>query len=136
MAEELNCMAGCDTTPRDPAAMPTPGQLLHRLHTLDAEGQLDLVGRMLESQEAAHRCFVYGHDARLVEASTLAEKRLVAREDWKARCLAAELEVDRLRREVEFEACGADTFSGADALAEAVPQCAVHERYMEGRSDA
>ena len=53
-----------------------------------------------------------------------------------ARADAAELEVARLRREVEFEACGADNFSGADALAEAVPQCAVHERYMEGRSDA
>lgn len=35
-------------------------------------------------------------------------------------------EVRRLRREVEFEALGADTFSGADAVAEGGPQCAVH----------
>ncbi len=60
------------------------------------------------------------------EARALAEKRLVAREDWKARCLAAELEVARLQRQLEFEMYGGDNFSGADALAEAVPQCAVH----------
>jgi polyhydroxyalkanoate synthesis regulator phasin len=35
-------------------------------------------------------------------------------------------EVGRLRREVAFEANGADTFSGADAIAEGRPQCAVH----------
>jgi hypothetical protein len=53
-----------------------------------------------------------------VRVSELAEKRLAAREDWKARCLAAQAEGERLgssrqawaeeaeyrRREVEFEA--------------------------------
>lgn len=47
---------------------------------------------------------VFENEADAKANAELAEKRLVAREDWKARCLAADAEIDRLRREVEFEA--------------------------------
>jgi uncharacterized small protein (DUF1192 family) len=44
-------------------------------------------------------------------------------------------EIDRLRREVEFEANGADTFSGAAAAAAGRPQCAVHLDGQGGGQD-
>lgn len=89
-AEELErgCMHGCDATPRHPAVRPTPGQMLHQLHAMDAEAQRGLVGRMLESQEAAMACYAHGHEERLAEADEL------------------RIETSRLRREVEFEAHG------------------------------
>src|SRR5690349_12307808 len=67
MADEENtgCLAGCDRTPRAPEVMPTPGQLLHSLHTKSREEQLDSAQRMLDASDSAVRCFTRDHERRL-----------------------------------------------------------------------
>jgi hypothetical protein len=86
----------------------TPGQLLHRLHSLDSEGQMDLAGRILESQEAASRCFVHNHDARIAEWDERVQQLLWQRDGVRVIADHFARECDRLRREVEFEAKGAN----------------------------
>lgn len=102
--DEVACMQGCDATPRDPAIRPTAGQMLHQLHGIPPAEQVGFMQRMLDASEAAVSCFTRDHEGRLAHRDQLM------------------VEVSRLRREVEFEANGADTFSGADAVAERIAQ--------------
>ncbi len=63
--DQPGCLAGCDRTPRDEAAQPTPGQLLHSLHLMGREDQLDAAQRILVASDEAMRCFTRNHEGRL-----------------------------------------------------------------------
>lgn len=86
--DRTGCFAGCDPTPRDPATRPTPGQMLHQLHDMDAAEQVDFMQRMLDASDTAVWCFTRDHEGRLAHRDELM------------------IEVSRLRRELEFELCG------------------------------
>ena len=100
------------------AAMEVVGPVLDDLEVRIAGAQADILerGKQIERLKWLR-----------AEAAWLAENRLDVGDRLAWRLVEAEQEIVRLRREVEFEAHGADNFSGADALAEqGGPQCSVH----------
>lgn len=78
--------AGADDTPRAEGAQYTPGQLLHRLHTIDVDERLDLLARLIESHNESALCFIEDHRGRLAELEELRKigEWLVAEARWVA----------------------------------------------------
>lgn len=56
---------GADDTPVDPADMPTPGQVWHRLLTDDPEKRLARLATVLANLDAEGRCFRLDHDGEI-----------------------------------------------------------------------
>lgn len=64
-AENARLRAGADPTPCEEAAQYSPGQLWHRLTTVDPADRLQLLGRMCADLDTAHRCFLLDHDGQV-----------------------------------------------------------------------
>lgn len=59
--------AGADPTALVEGGRPTPGQLLHRLLTMDVDRRLRQLASLLDAGERAYQCFAEDHVGRLAE---------------------------------------------------------------------
>lgn len=64
-AEIDRLRAGEDASEKDPAALPTPGQLWHYLLEASEINRLRTLAKFQEAEEEASRCFLEDHEGRL-----------------------------------------------------------------------